>query len=622
MTEIDLTQLKGSAKDGEPNFLNGDSQIVLSQGLSFVDLLIYNRAFNGRKISSQVIQLASVIMPRYEASSQKLQNPSFDLKNYQPQGVLYGLLNFLHLGSVPKDYAGVIKTPEEVSNMLHDTFISKSCIYVIWGYLRWLAGAMEAGWQRDLRVTLDISEDYDKKLCEDILKVYSHNWKGSIVNEQEMICSVGSLLAFANLATAFLRPEMRRKKCLSGLQGLVFQHEVDAYLLEKLSKTSLLKKVVEWGVDLRVRYEEVNIMSSGIKITAHSQPTIYKIAKQVCAILDMEMPLLYIDPNLPGLNAYTTGADRPIIVLSRLAPSLLDEEELRYVIGHECGHIMCQHVKYNIVMKLLLNQASGLPFIGSLVDASQIAIGPLLYAWSRRSELSADRAGLLACQSLEVAFRTMLKMMGQPFSEYHLLRTSVLLEQSLDFQDLLTDKTTERIMNLCQSCYIEHPRMVFRALELLNWIHSGMYDEIMTASPQHLSVLAQHTLDDKALVERRMRVVEGFASWAREKDTSLSRKRSFIESRQMINHQDASLLYPFNTVAQILILEKMEPETQGLISTMIIHYVEKDNPHVLEIQRDLSFISYDEMSDESRRYFIENGGTKAKPRKIVFYQAK
>jgi Zn-dependent protease with chaperone function len=56
------------------------------------------------------------------------------------------------------------------------------------------------------------------------------------------------------------------------------------------------------------------------------------------------------------------------------------------------------------VMAMLAGQA---PVIGALVNSTA---GLALNAWSRRSEISADRAGLLCCGSLETAQAALMKI--------------------------------------------------------------------------------------------------------------------------------------------------------------------------------------------------------------------
>src|SRR5207244_6406320 len=80
------------------------------------------------------------------------------------------------------------------------------------------------------------------------------------------------------------------------------------------------------------------------------------------------------------------------------------------VLGHELGRVMSGHALYHTLLVLLLNVSrSALPFLAG------IAILPIqlaLLEWFRKSELSSDRAGLLACQDATASLRVNLKFAG------------------------------------------------------------------------------------------------------------------------------------------------------------------------------------------------------------------
>ena len=86
-----------------------------------------------------------------------------------------------------------------------------------------------------------------------------------------------------------------------------------------------------------------------------------------------------------------------------------DERELRFIIGHEMGHIYGKHVLYKVIIR-----AGALGLAGGF-DFSSSVILPLLLAaakWDRETEYSADAAGLICCQDLQVAERAFAKLAG------------------------------------------------------------------------------------------------------------------------------------------------------------------------------------------------------------------
>ena len=90
---------------------------------------------------------------------------------------------------------------------------------------------------------------------------------------------------------------------------------------------------------------------------------------------------------------------------------LMDAEEIRFVIGHELGHVLSGHSVYRTMLYHLINLAARL----ALVPFAWIGLKAVIWGleeWYRKSELSCDRAGLLATQDVEAARRALMKTAG------------------------------------------------------------------------------------------------------------------------------------------------------------------------------------------------------------------
>ena len=115
-----------------------------------------------------------------------------------------------------------------------------------------------------------------------------------------------------------------------------------------------------------------------------------------------------------------------------------------------------------------------IPIIGDFAKASNY----LLMYWKRMSEFSADRAGLLACQDIDVALDAIIKMAGIPKKLFGTNARDGFMEQakkfSLDLSDF-TDKTIKTITIATST----HPWTVMRAAELIKWYESGEYQKII-----------------------------------------------------------------------------------------------------------------------------------------------
>ena len=104
------------------------------------------------------------------------------------------------------------------------------------------------------------------------------------------------------------------------------------------------------------------------------------------------------------------GIDQPFIVIHSAAIELLDEDELRVLLSHELGHVMSGHALYRTIAAVL-----ALISLGALPTLAGLAVLPIRLAfleWSRKSELSADRAGLVGAQDIVAAQQVDMKMAG------------------------------------------------------------------------------------------------------------------------------------------------------------------------------------------------------------------
>jgi Zn-dependent protease with chaperone function len=146
------------------------------------------------------------------------------------------------------------------------------------------------------------------------------------------------------------------------------------------------------------------LLGQGVKVGPKQFARIHAIATDCAKILSVPVPQLYV-VNSPVVNAYTFGTEeQSFIVLHSALVDNLSESELRFVIGHETGHIQNKHVVYGTVLILLTTAAQAI--IGVFVEP---ALMPLR-AWFRRAEITCDRAGLLCSKDLDAGVSSFMKL--------------------------------------------------------------------------------------------------------------------------------------------------------------------------------------------------------------------
>lgn len=263
---------------------------------------------------------------------------------------------------------------------------------------------------------------------------------------------------------------------LLGLDSKIYEHPEDRKTLQALTAIKGFDRIVSSFLNWTgVKANYVIHKGSSYHVTEDSCPELFNLVNEAASILDVEdLPRVYLDWNY-GINGYTTGyKETTMMVLNTGVVDLMSDMEQTFVIGHELGHIKSKHVIYHTMGSLLTSFLGTFPLIGSVSDVLSIA----LMRWSRMSEFTADRAGLLACQDLDAAMKAIIKMSGVPERYFDRINIDAFLREAEDFEKELstTDKAFEKMINLFSN---DHPWTVIRALELKRWVDSGAYDRIL-----------------------------------------------------------------------------------------------------------------------------------------------
>ena len=139
-------------------------------------------------------------------------------------------------------------------------------------------------------------------------------------------------------------------------------------------------------------------------VTPQTEPALADLVGDCAARLQSGPVRTFIAPgNI--LNAYTFGLVEPQVVVAYAGLfGIMDADELRFIIGHELGHVRLGHTWLNS----LVGGMAGIP-------SPYLAAVVLYFAfrwWNRACEYSADRAGLLACGKPEKAASALVKLAG------------------------------------------------------------------------------------------------------------------------------------------------------------------------------------------------------------------
>lgn len=159
-----------------------------------------------------------------------------------------------------------------------------------------------------------------------------------------------------------------------------------------------------------MQHKDDSLMRAGMEVTSIKveksvMPRLYDNLYSVKEKLGFTQDVEFYITNSPKVNACTyfgTTPGRPLIVeLNSSLIELMDEAELRFVVGHELGH----QIDGNFELTKLINFV-----FPDLAGMSPLLLQLKVRFWQQLCELVADRYGFLAVEDLDVCVSAFFKM--------------------------------------------------------------------------------------------------------------------------------------------------------------------------------------------------------------------
>lgn len=276
------------------------------------------------------------------------------------------------------------------------------------------------------------------------------------------------------------------------LDPVSYIHPLDQETLEALKRipgiTTMLRSLIRHSFELATRlHHHANFVRVGPEQLSSLWAQFEYAAKSLGI---KQLPELYVYQD-PTPNAYTFGVDRYFIAISTGCLELLDDDEVLCVLAHELGHVHADHVLYKSAARVFGSVASTI--IQATFGVGSLVVYPIqlaLLRWDRASELSSDRAALLVVKNPHTVLRTLMKVAGGSRRLSQELSIDAFIEQADGFGKMQDEGPLGRYITTFQTLFRSHPFPIWRAKEVIDWVTTGNFLEILDGDYQTRSMVA------------------------------------------------------------------------------------------------------------------------------------
>ncbi len=217
------------------------------------------------------------------------------------------------------------------------------------------------------------------------------------------------------------------------------------------------------------RSQHNELLRRARRVTPQSAPGLADVAEDAIARLQPGDVQVFVAPSRK-LNAYAFGILPPkVVVLNSALLEVMDADEMRFVLGHELGHVRLGHTWLNSLV-------GGMAGIPSPLGASALLSMAFLW-WNRACEYSADRAGMLACGEPHKALSALIKLEAGP-AVFTRADGSAELAEALERALRVIDAEDDHALSHLEEAFGTHPMMIKRIQQLRSYAASNEYHRL------------------------------------------------------------------------------------------------------------------------------------------------
>jgi len=173
----------------------------------------------------------------------------------------------------------------------------------------------------------------------------------------------------------------------------------------ELLEEDIVMKVIKQG-KIGKEYNIYRAIYEGhsFKVTKALLPALYDLCEEVKEILDFKEPIDFFVTNSPDINAHSLAKiddeESHLIIFNSGLIERFDDDELKFVIGHEIGHFISTKAEFKRIINFIFPDLKKMPII----------FQNKLMLWERLSEITSDRYGFIASPKFEKCITNFFKL--------------------------------------------------------------------------------------------------------------------------------------------------------------------------------------------------------------------
>jgi Zn-dependent protease with chaperone function len=194
----------------------------------------------------------------------------------------------------------------------------------------------------------------------------------------------------------------------------------------KFRRNLMLARPVTMALEATTRLwrdvARTELLGTAVKVSDQQYPRVFEAAKVAGNALRVKVPVVFAAPSHSFKVKVLGTEDSPHLIVNMELAETLDDTELVAAIAHELGHVQNGHILYTTALHYLNTGAAF--FVRWVVQPAIMT----LQAWSRRAEVTCDRASLLAVRDLDKTLSSLVRIemgaeKGSQFNAAEYLRT-------------------------------------------------------------------------------------------------------------------------------------------------------------------------------------------------------